>query len=221
MGPGTLRDPSLTCDGRLWGPKCAPGTLFLGRDPGRCAHLQFPRHLRAISIMLERRSEVGFMLSTTKSRVSSPLLRRIQSNASIWFVSLVAGFAVFTTAVLLQWLIYDDWMHRSGSVRLVGSFLSFGLTSYFVFRWLQAKRAEKLEILRRFETIKWMNDRIRNSLQAIECLVFATNPHVTDPVREAVDSIEDVLQEMLNNAPYTATPAAQGFEQPGTVKTMP
>ena len=42
-----------------------------------------------------------------------------------------------------------------------------------------------------------MNDRIRNSLQAIELVVYATNPHVTDPVKEAVDTIESVLQEVL------------------------
>jgi hypothetical protein len=51
--------------------------------------------------------------------------------------------------------------------------------------------------LRRFEEIKWMNDRIRNSLQAIECVVYATNRGVTDPVKDAVDTIESVLQEVL------------------------
>jgi hypothetical protein len=61
--------------------------------------------------------------------------------------------------------------------------------------------------LRRFEKIKWMNDRIRNSLQAIECVVYATKLHVTDPVRDAVDAIESVLQEVLVEA--DAIPSAR------------
>jgi len=42
--------------------------------------------------------------------------------------------------------------------------------------------------------------------------VFATNPHVTDPVREAVDSIESVLHEMLNDTPFAV---------PARVETLP
>jgi len=42
-----------------------------------------------------------------------------------------------------------------------------------------------------------MNDRIRNSLQTIELVVYATNPHVTNPVKDAVDTIESVLREVL------------------------
>jgi hypothetical protein len=160
------------------------------------------------------------MMSTMKFKVSFPLSREIQSDASILLFSLLAGVAVFSIAVLLQWLIYDDWMHRSGPVRLVGSLLSFVLTSFFVSWRLRAIRAEKIEVLRRFETIRWMNDRIRNSLQAIECLVFATNPHVTDPVREAVDSIERVLQEMLKEAPFSVPIGAQELEHPAEAKTL-
>ena len=81
---------------------------------------------------------------------------------------------------------------------MVGSAIAFFLTLLFVYRWQLAARKRKIETLRRFETIRWMNDRIRNSLQAIECLVYATNPHVTDPVKDAVDRIEMVLQEVLS-----------------------
>lgn len=42
-----------------------------------------------------------------------------------------------------------------------------------------------------------MNDRIRNSLQAIECLTYAANPEATEPVRSAVNVIEGVLEEVL------------------------
>ncbi len=115
----------------------------------------------------------------------------------IFFSSIVSGLVVFLVAVTLQWFIYDDWMHKNGPLRLVGSALASALTFGFVYQWQRGQRRKKIENLRRFERIKWMNDRIRNSLQAIECIVYATNPHVTDPVKEAVDTIERVLQEVL------------------------
>ena len=151
-----------------------------------------------------------------KVKVVFPLSRQIASEASIVALSVLAGLLVFTLALILQWLIYDDWLHRNGPVRVVGSALSCLITAFYVYRWQQAKRAEKIEVLKRFETIKWMNDRIRNSLQAIECLVFAANPHVTDPVRDAVDAIEDVLQEMLSETPShrIAVPIPQELQTP-------
>lgn len=112
----------------------------------------------------------------------------------------MCGLGVFFIAICLQWLVYDDWLHKSGPLRIVGSAVAFFLTFVFVFRWQLAARTRKIETLHRFETIRWMNDRIRNSLQAIECLVYASNPHVTDPVKEAVDTIEKVLDEVLSTA---------------------
>lgn len=117
--------------------------------------------------------------------------------ASICISSVVSGFLVLSVAVVLQWFIYDDWMHKNGPLRLVGSALASALTFAYVYHWQLGLRERKAEMLRRFERIKWMNDRIRNSLQAIEFVVFATNPHVTDSVRDAVDTIESVLQEVL------------------------
>lgn len=133
-----------------------------------------------------------------------PLASQIPSTIFVWIVAVLCGLAVFLLAVGLQWLVYDDWMHNNGPLRLVGSVFTFLLTFVFVYRWQLAARRRKLEILRRFETIRWMNDRIRNSLQAIECLVYATNPHVTDPVKDAVDTIERVLDEVLSGADPSA-----------------
>ena len=132
-----------------------------------------------------------------KSKPEPPLLSQIPSIASICFSSIVLGLLVFSVAILLQWFIYNDWMHRNGPLRLVGSALASALTFGFVYQWQIGQREKKVENLRRFEKIKWMNDRIRNSLQAIECVVYATNRGVTDPVRDAVDEIESVLQEVL------------------------
>jgi hypothetical protein len=135
-----------------------------------------------------------------KPKAEPPLSLQIPSVISVWFVAIACGLGVFFAAVALQWLIYDDWMHRGGSLRLVGSAITFFITFVFAYRWQLSMRKRKLETLHRFETIRWMNDRIRNSLQAIECVVYATNPHVTDPVKDAVDRIESVLEEVLSNA---------------------
>ena len=133
------------------------------------------------------------MKTKAEPRLASP----IPSVAMICFSSIVSGLAIFLVAVALQWLVYDDWLHRNGPLRLVGSVLASALTFGFVYRWQLGQREKKIENLRRFERIKWMNDRIRNSLQAIECVVYASNQHVTDPVRDAVDTIAGVLQEVL------------------------
>jgi hypothetical protein len=143
-------------------------------------------------------SRESYGADSMKFRAQTPPARRIPSYTSIALLSILAGAGVFSIAILLQWLIYDDWLHANGPVRIVGSSLAFVLTSIFVFRWQQAKRREQLAVLRRLETIRWMNDRIRNSLQAIECVVFANHQHVTDPVRDAVDAIENVLEEVLS-----------------------
>lgn len=151
-----------------------------------------------------------------KLRVQVPPARQIPSHASIGLVSILSGLGIFSIAILLQWLIYDDWLHDSGPLRLVGSVLTMILTALFVFRWQEAKRREKIATLKRLETIKWMNDRIRNSLQAIECVVFANHQHVTDPVRDAVDAIEGVLEEMLSKThPNVATRAAEIRDEAG------
>ncbi len=131
---------------------------------------------------------------------TDPFLSQISSVAAPWIFAVVCGLGVFFIAVCLQWLVYDDWLHKSGPLRLVGSAVAFVLTFGFAFRWQMAARRRKIETLHRFETIRWMNDRIRNSLQAIECLVYASNPHAVDPVKEAVDAIETVLEEVLSNA---------------------
>ena len=79
----------------------------------------------------------------------------------------------------------------------MGSVLAGILMFVSAYRGQSAIRDRKVELLRRFETIARMNDRIRNALQAIECATYATNPQATDAVRNAVDVIEGVLEEVL------------------------
>jgi len=144
-------------------------------------------------------------------RAEPPLSRQISTVLSIWVISVLAGLAVFGAAIFLQWLIYDDWLHDGGPLRIVGSFLTGALMCAVTYRWELGVRRRKVEMLRRFETIRWMNDRIRNSLQAIECVTYAATPEATGQVREAVNAIETVLREVLagTDAEYSGEPESR------------
>jgi lipid-A-disaccharide synthase-like uncharacterized protein len=149
-----------------------------------------------------------------KPKANPPLSRQIVSEITIWLVSSFCGVAVFAMAVFIQWLIYDDWMHDKGPVRLVGSILAGGLAFAVAVRWQFGVRWRKVELLQRFESIKWMNDRIRNSLQAIECVTYAADPYATESVRSAVDAIEAVLMEVLAESHPAAPQPIRGAAEP-------
>ena len=134
----------------------------------------------------------------TLPKREKPLERQIPTRFTLFAYSFAATAFVLTVALGVQWLVYDDWLHRSG-LRISGSCLAAVLTYAFTFRWLSQRRERKLEMLRRFATIARMNDRIRNALQAIELATYATNPDSVLPVKSAVDSIEAVLEEVLQD----------------------
>jgi lipid-A-disaccharide synthase-like uncharacterized protein len=152
-----------------------------------------------------------------KPKAGPPLSRQIVSEITIWLLSSFCGVAVFAITVFIQWLIYDDWMHDKGPVRLVGSILAGGLAFAVTARWQFGVRWRKIELLQRFESIKWMNDRIRNSLQAIECVTYAADPYATESVRNAVDAIEAVLMEVLAESRPAAPQPVRGGAEPKSV----
>ncbi|MGB9119950.1 MAG: hypothetical protein WCE73_04970 [Candidatus Angelobacter sp.] len=133
--------------------------------------------------------------------------RPIWSRAKIVLVSAGAAVAVLTASLLTQWLIYDDWLHRTGPLRIVGTCIATAVTFVFALRWQYAIRERQLEMVRRMEMILQMNDRIRNALQAIECLTYVAQAEATDSVRQAVDVIDSVLREVLADSgqPHEAT----------------
>jgi hypothetical protein len=71
------------------------------------------------------------------------------------------------------------------------------VTFVFALRWQLAIRERQLAMVRRLEMILGMNDRIRNALQAIECLTYVAQPEATEAVRQSVDVIDSVLREVL------------------------
>lgn len=112
-------------------------------------------------------------------------------------MSVLCAITVFCVSIFIQWLVYDDWLHDKGPLRVVGSLLAGVLSFAVALRFQLSIRWRKVELLHRFESIKWMTDRIRNSLQAIECITYAADPVATESVRDAVDVIEGVLHEVL------------------------
>jgi hypothetical protein len=96
-------------------------------------------------------------------------------------------------------------------LRIVGTCIATVVTFVFAMRWQTAIRERQLEMVRRMEMILRMNDRIRNALQAIECLTYVAQPEATDSVRQSVNVIDSVLCEVLaeSGQPYeTARPNA-------------
>jgi hypothetical protein len=87
-------------------------------------------------------------------KAATPLAREIASDFKIWLISFLAGFCVLALAILFQWLIYDDWLHDSGPLRVVGSFIAGIIMFASAWRWQLIHRRRKLEMLQRFETIK-------------------------------------------------------------------
>jgi len=129
--------------------------------------------------------------------------RPIWSRAKIVLVSVGAAVAVLAGSLLTQWLIYDDWLHRKGPLRIVGTCIAAVVTFVFSMRWQLAIRERQLEMVRRMEMILSMNDRIRNALQAIECLTYVAQPEATESVRQSVNVIDNVLREVLAESGQT------------------
>jgi hypothetical protein len=153
---------------------------------------------------------------------SSPAAYLPSSNARIAFISLLSGAAVAWVVLFAQWIIYNDWMHRAGPLRVIGTIVSGTLTAVFVWWWLCAQRQRQLENISRFETIARMNDRIRNCLQAIAYATYVERPDAIDPVWEAVDRIDEVLREVLvQMQPESEMPKESGATRARVSNTSP
>ena len=127
----------------------------------------------------------------------------VASKGKIVLFSVLAAIPVLAGSLLVQWLVYDDWLHRTGPLRIVGTCIAALVTFVFALRWQLAIRERQLEMVRRMEMILQMNDRIRNALQAIECLTYVAQPEATDSVRQSVNVIDSVLREVLADSGHS------------------
>jgi hypothetical protein len=140
----------------------------------------------------------------------------VTSKGKIVLFSMLAAVPVLAGSLLVQWLVYDDWLHQTGPLRIVGTCIAALVTFIFAMRWQIAVRERQLEMVRRLEMILRMNDRIRNALQAIECLTYVAQPEATDSVRQSVNVIDSVLREVLaesgQSQPTRVNPLQQSIE---------
>jgi hypothetical protein len=140
----------------------------------------------------------------------------VTSKGKIVLFSMLAAVPVLAGSLLVQWLVYDDWLHQTGPLRIVGTCIAALVTFIFALRWQIAVRERQLEMVRRLEMILRMNDRIRNALQAIECLTYVAQPEATDSVRQSVNVIDSVLREVLaesgQSQPTRVNPLQQSIE---------
>ena len=140
------------------------------------------------------------------------------SRLRIVAFSIAASSFVLLVSVFLQWLVYDDWLHETGPFRIVGTALAALLTFWFVYRWEKASQARYRAALARFEAIARMNDSIRNALQVIECTAYAFAPHATEPIRDAVEAIDNELRAIVERSPVLQrTPRAA--ERPASARS--
>lgn len=124
----------------------------------------------------------------------------ISSRMRMFLISLLASFSVLGVSLLIQWFVYADWLRQTGPLRIVGTSIAAVVTFGFMLRWQYLIRERQREMVRRFELISHMNDRIRNALQAIECVTYISYPHATDTVRQEVDAIDEVLRAVISDA---------------------
>lgn len=133
-------------------------------------------------------------------RLLARLVEFRSKTASIVFCILVSCL-VLGCSLVLQWLVYDDWLHETGPIHIFGSGLAAALTFTLVYERQKRIRERDERMQRHFQAIADMNDRIRNALQAIECSTYVSNPRATEPVRASVDAIEAVLRQALATFP--------------------
>jgi uncharacterized membrane protein len=130
----------------------------------------------------------AFLPADAKVRVHSPF--------KIWLSAIFISIVVFFLALVIQWTIYDRYLHEAG-IRVVGSAIAACVSIVLVLVLRTSARNQRLREVQRLETIALLNHHIRNALQAIVSSSGATNS--TDTIRTAVERIEWALGEVLTD----------------------
>jgi hypothetical protein len=125
-------------------------------------------------------------------------LASIKGWKLVLYAFLASSFVLFVSFAI-QWIVYDDWLRQTGPFHLVGTTIAALVTFIFALRWQNAVNQREQELVRHFEMILQMNDRIRNSLQAIECVTYLSDPKATESVRQSVNNIDAVLRAVLED----------------------
>jgi hypothetical protein len=113
--------------------------------------------------------------------------------------------------------VYDDWLRQTGPLRIVGTVIAAFITLAFMLRWQFAIREQQRQMIHRFELISEMNDRIRNAVQAIECVAYISNPEATATVKEEVEAIDQVLRGVLSDPSIVSRPSTEDKQRSARV----
>ena len=96
------------------------------------------------------------------------------SPTEITLLSAFAGFVVFGTAAMWEWIATrEGWLLLP--MALVSDVVAGTLAGILIFAVLRSARERRLAMLRRLKAIREMNHEIRNALELIQLSAYSTH----------------------------------------------
>jgi hypothetical protein len=120
------------------------------------------------------------------------------SSAEITLLSAFAGFVVFGTAAMWEWIATrEGWLLLP--MALVSDVVAGTLAGILIFAVLRSTRERRLAMLRRLKAIREMNHEIRNALELIQLSAYSTHhQQAIATISNAVDRIQWTLREIVS-----------------------
>lgn len=120
------------------------------------------------------------------------------SSAEIILLSAFAGFVVFGTAAMWEWIATrEGWLLLP--MALVSDVVAGTLAGILIFAVLRSTRERRLAMLRRLKAIREMNHEIRNALELIQLSAYSTHhQQAIAAISNAVDRIQWTLREIVS-----------------------
>jgi hypothetical protein len=120
------------------------------------------------------------------------------SSAEITLISAFAGFVVFGTAAMWEWIATrEGWLLLP--MALVSDVFAGALSGIFIFAVLRNTRERRLAMLQRLKAIREMNHEIRNALELIQLSAYSTHhQQAIATITNAVDRIQWTLREIVS-----------------------
>ena len=137
-------------------------------------------------------------LSTRSIRAKELSWIHSASSAEIILLSVFAGFVVFGTAAMWEWIASrEGWSLLP--MALVSDVVAGTLSGIFIFALLRNTRERRLAMLRRLKAIREINHEIRNALELIKLSAYSTHhQQAITTISNAVDRIQWTLREIVS-----------------------
>ena len=122
------------------------------------------------------------------------------SRSQIILLSAFAGFVVFGTAAMWEWIAArEGWSLLP--MALVSNVIAGTLAGIFLFMVLRNIRQRRWVVMRRLAAIREMNHEIRNALELIQLSAYSTHhQQAIAIISDAVDRIQGTLGEIQSPA---------------------